>query len=262
MPPRERRIDVKPGDAKVVAGHGIGCRGVSGPPSLAGAPQRRSAQHARGPRFARRRGLAADSSYRRSQAPDGCFCRVIAGFDEAVIAARRGAGPKHRGGRRTRPGPGEIAMTISRVLPLVLAFAVLPLVPAAAQFGGMPGMPGSPGMPGAPGMSGSPFGAAPARASARLSAAPGPAGRDFQAWSDAAGRRQEEGRARRACKLFKVFLASETKMITGLEEHRATCGVPVDIIKQVKASHGKSAQVRASRSATPPHRGRGRPVPP
>jgi hypothetical protein len=50
-------------------------------------------------------------------------------------------------------------MLPSRVLPLALVLAALPLGPAAAQFGGMPGMPGSPGMPGGPGMSpgGSPF---------------------------------------------------------------------------------------------------------
>src|SRR5262249_6244345 len=44
-------------------------------------------------------------------------------------------------------------MTLSRALPLALALAVVPLWPAAAQFGDMPGMPGSsggmsPAMPG------------------------------------------------------------------------------------------------------------------
>ena len=44
------------------------------------------------------------------------------------------------------------------------------------------------------------------------------------------------------CKLFKVFLAAESKMIKGLEEHSATCGVPADVIKQVKAGHGKACE--------------------
>ena len=46
-----------------------------------------------------------------------------------------------------------------------------------------------------------------------------------------------------ACKLFKAFLAAEGKMVKGLEEHSATCGVPADVIKQVKASHGKASQM-------------------
>src|SRR5262249_20813500 len=45
------------------------------------------------------------------------------------------------------------------------------------------------------------------------------------------------------CKLFKTFLAVETKMIKGLEEHSATCGVPTDVLKQVKAGHSKAAQM-------------------
>ena len=45
-------------------------------------------------------------------------------------------------------------MRVIRALPLALALAAMPLWPAAAQFGGMPGMPGSPGMsPAGPGMS-------------------------------------------------------------------------------------------------------------
>jgi hypothetical protein len=134
-------------------------------------------------------------------------------------------------------------MTISRVVPLVLAFAVLPLVSAAAQFGGMPGMPGSSGMPGAPGMSGSPFGAP--------QQGPPPACKQLLSQRDETSKHgqtlqiagKKKAGPEELCKLFKVFLASETKMIAGLEEHRATCGVPVDIIKQVKASHSKSAQV-------------------
>jgi hypothetical protein len=58
------------------------------------------------------------------------------------------------------------------------------------------------------------------------------------------------------CKLFKVFLAAETTMVNGVEEHRATCGVPPDVIKQVMALHNKALQVAkrvcdAARSVVP-----------
>jgi hypothetical protein len=42
------------------------------------------------------------------------------------------------------------------------------------------------------------------------------------------------------CKLFKVFLVHETKMMKGLEANSATCGVPPEVIKQVKAQHVKA----------------------
>ena len=45
------------------------------------------------------------------------------------------------------------------------------------------------------------------------------------------------------CKLFKVFLASETKMVKGLEQNSALCGVPPDVIKQVKAQHNKAEEM-------------------
>jgi hypothetical protein len=45
------------------------------------------------------------------------------------------------------------------------------------------------------------------------------------------------------CKLFKTFLSSEGKMLKGLEQNAATCGVPPEVLKQVKASHEKAAQV-------------------
>src|SRR5690242_262501 len=50
-------------------------------------------------------------------------------------------------GRRrvARPG-GQTVMRLSRALPLALVLGILPLWPAAAQFGGMPGLPGSPGV--------------------------------------------------------------------------------------------------------------------
>jgi len=130
-------------------------------------------------------------------------------------------------------------MTRSRVLPLVFALAVLPLEPAAAQFGGMPGMPGSsPGMGPAPGPS--PF-SAPSQ--------PPEACRQLLVNRDET---QKHGLALQAagkkkvppeelCKLFKVFLAAETKMVKGVEDNSATCGVPPELIKQLKDQHGRAA---------------------
>ena len=130
-------------------------------------------------------------------------------------------------------------MKTCRAVPLVLALAVVPLSTAAAQFGGMPGMPGSPGM--GAGMPGAPFGA-PSQ--------PPPACRELLALRDET---QKHGQALQAagkkkvgpeelCKLFKAFLAAESKMAKGLEERSTICQVPAEVIKQVKASHARASQ--------------------
>jgi hypothetical protein len=134
-------------------------------------------------------------------------------------------------------------MLSSRVLPLVLVLAAWPLGPAAAQFGGMPGMPGSPGMsPGMPGM-GSPFGApqqGPPPGCQQLLV-----NRDetqkHGAALQAAGKKKAP--PEEVCKLFKAFLGSETKMLKGLESNAATCGVPAQVIQQVKGQHVKAEQM-------------------
>jgi hypothetical protein len=126
-------------------------------------------------------------------------------------------------------------MTLSRALPLVL---VLAAVPAAAQVGDMPASPGmSPG-------AGSPFGQAPQQG-------PPPVCQQLLTTRDevqkhgkvlsAAGQRKAP--AEEVCKLFKVFVASETRMVKGLEDNAGTCGVPAEVIKQVKTQHNKAAQM-------------------
>jgi hypothetical protein len=137
-------------------------------------------------------------------------------------------------------------MIISRALPLVLVLAAVPLSPAAAQFGGMPGMPGSPSPGMSPGMPGMGFGAAPQEPPVvcqQLLANRDEAAKYGQALH-AAG--QKKAGPEELCKLFKTFLASEGKMVKGLEQNSATCGVPPEVIKQVKASHEKAAQVGKS----------------
>jgi hypothetical protein len=131
-------------------------------------------------------------------------------------------------------------MTLSRAVPLVLVLAVLPIWPAAAQFGGMPGMPGSGMSPG--GGPGGQFGAAPQQ--------PPPACQQLVTLRDETQKHgqalqaasQKKASAEELCKLFKVFLASETKMVKGLEEQSATCGVPPEVIQQVRSGHSKATQ--------------------
>jgi hypothetical protein len=128
-------------------------------------------------------------------------------------------------------------MSISRVAPLVVVLAIASLGPAQAQFGGMPGMPGSPGTPG------SPFGAprqGPPPACQELLSLREETGKHGQALQ-AAGKKKAP--PEQLCKLFKTFIAAESKMLKGLEEHRATCGVPAEVIKQVQAGHNKATQM-------------------
>jgi hypothetical protein len=46
-----------------------------------------------------------------------------------------------------------------------------------------------------------------------------------------------------ACKLFRSFLAAESKFINSLEENTRTCGVPGDAIKQAKEGHSKASVI-------------------
>jgi hypothetical protein len=143
-------------------------------------------------------------------------------------------------------------MTLSRVLPLAIVLAVSSLAAAHAQFGGMPGMPGSPGMPGAPGMQGAP-GTPEGQGMSGFGApqqAPPPACQQLLGYRDETAKHgqalQAAGKKKappeEICKLFKAFIAAESKFVKGLEDHSATCGVPPEAIKQLKLGHGKATQ--------------------
>jgi hypothetical protein len=132
-------------------------------------------------------------------------------------------------------------MMLCRVLSAVSFAAVLAMASAhsaQAQFGGMPG---SPGMGG--------FGAPPAGPPA----GPPPVCQHLMTLRDeyqkngaalgAAQQRKEKVDVVEACKLFKVFLASESKFIQGLTENSTTCGVPAQAIKQFQDGHGKASAV-------------------
>jgi hypothetical protein len=135
-------------------------------------------------------------------------------------------------------------MRLSRAFPVALALAVMPWWPATAQFGGMPGMPG--GMSPAPGMSpGAPaasFGAPqqPPPACQQLLSSRDETAKHGKALQVAG---EKKAPPEEICKLFKAFLAAETKMLKGLQEHSAICGVPPEVLKQVKDGHGKASEV-------------------
>jgi hypothetical protein len=128
-------------------------------------------------------------------------------------------------------------MTVSRAL-LFATFMVAAPFAAYGQFGGMLGMPGMPGaVPGGGGFGGRPQG-------------PSPACRELMSIRDevqkhgTAIQKANERRAtvQEACKLFRSFLAAETKFINSLENAR-TCGVPPDAIKQAKEGHTKASAI-------------------
>jgi hypothetical protein len=126
-------------------------------------------------------------------------------------------------------------MTVCRALPLAALLVAIPIA-AAAQFGGMPGMPG--GMPGG-------FGAPPPQAGPPPACVQLMALRDETQKHGLAIQKANERKVpvQEACRLFKVFLASETKFMKGIEEHGRTCGAPPEVLKQVKEGHVRASQI-------------------
>src|SRR4051812_13442869 len=122
------------------------------------------------------------------------------------------------------------------------ALALLAILAAAmpnsvlAQFGGMPGMPGT----GGPGMGfGGPPAGPPAACTQLLAL------RDETQKNATAIQKASEKKSGPdvACKLFKTFLASEAKMIKGIESSMQVCGIPPEMPKQMKAGHAKAQQI-------------------
>jgi len=129
-------------------------------------------------------------------------------------------------------------MIAFRAVPLVALLVVVPGA-AIAQFGGMPGMPGMPG--GVPGGFGArPQPSQPPPGCQQLLALRDETQKNGQAIQKA---NERKGTAQEACRLFKAYLSSEVKFIKGIEEHGQTCGVPPDLLKQVKDSHAKASQI-------------------
>jgi hypothetical protein len=110
----------------------------------------------------------------------------------------------------------------------------------------MPGMPGSgAGMPGAgggmPGGGGG-FGApsAPPPACQNLLTLRDDTQKSANAINVASERKAPPAEA---CKLFKAFLAAETRMIKAIDDNGPQCGLPPQVSKQMKEGHAKAQQV-------------------
>src|SRR5262245_24037920 len=136
-----------------------------------------------------------------------------------------------------RIGGGErgSAMTLCRTLLFATVVVAAPFVAhlgANAQFGGMPGMPGT--MPGGGG--GMP-GGAPGGFGGPPQQGPPPACKDLLALRDETQKHgiaiqkanEKKATVQEACKLFKSYLAAESKFLKGLEDNSRTCGVPGEV---------------------------------
>src|SRR5262245_38046095 len=115
----------------------------------------------------------------------------------------------------------------SRAAAIAWALAVLWLAPAAAQVGGAPRPP------------------APPKAG---TTAPPPVCQDLVRQRDEVARygqaiqaaSKKRANPAQLCKLLNAFTAAESRMLKTMEERRAACGVPPEVIAQVKEGHGKA----------------------
>jgi hypothetical protein len=145
-------------------------------------------------------------------------------------------------------------MTVCRALALVAFFMAVPCA-AYAQFGGMPGMPGSPGTPGAPGGGG--FGAprSPPPACQELLTLRDEVQKKANAIQSASKRHAPPATA---CKLFRTFLSSESKMIKAVDRNGPQCGVPANVPTEMKKGHAHAEKIAkqvcdmAAQGARPP----------
>lgn len=126
-------------------------------------------------------------------------------------------------------------MTVCRALPLAVLLVAVP-VAASAQFGGMPGMPG--GAPRGGGFGGPPSGPPPA--CQQLLVLRDETQKNGMAIQKANARKAT---VQEACQLFKSYLSAEAKFIKAIAENGRTCGVPPDVLKQMKEGHAKASQV-------------------
>src|SRR5262249_40206282 len=141
--------------------------------------------------------------------------------------------------RANRVRGGIQAMTDCRAFALVALLVAIPALEASAQFGGMPGLPRA--APGG-GFCAPPPAARPTipPACARLLAMREEAQKQAGAIQAAGDRKATPAEA---CRLFRVFLNTESRMIRGIEENSAVCGVPPEVPKQMKVGHAKTQQV-------------------
>ena len=60
-----------------------------------------------------------------------------------------------------------------------------------------------------------------------------------------ASERKVKATAQEACGLFNAFFAAEAKMIKYAAANAASCGIPQDVVKNMKQSHGKTQEIRS-----------------
>ena len=61
----------------------------------------------------------------------------------------------------------------------------------------------------------------------------------------AAGQRKDKPSAKEACGLFNAFASAELKMIKYAASNAASCGIPTQIIDNMKQSHAKTDDIRS-----------------
>ncbi len=60
----------------------------------------------------------------------------------------------------------------------------------------------------------------------------------------AAGKRKQKPTAQEACKLFNTFIAAEDKLIKYTVDNSVWCGIPDQVVHQMKEAHAKSSAAR------------------
>lgn len=61
---------------------------------------------------------------------------------------------------------------------------------------------------------------------------------------DAAGKRNPKPSAQEACGLFNAFSAAESKLLKYASENQTWCGIPAQVVTQMKAAHQRTTTMR------------------
>jgi hypothetical protein len=154
------------------------------------------------------------------------------------------------------PPPGQGASQSSPFPPASGQASPFPPPPGQGRPGQASPFPPAPGQSGAPAQQASPFpqpgGGGPPAVCETFPAIRQATEKDAMAIRTAGERKatREE-----VCPLFKIFATSEAKMVKFLTTNQATCGVPPDVVKQVKTNHAKTIQIRNQVCAAGPAAG-------
>jgi hypothetical protein len=76
---------------------------------------------------------------------------------------------------------------------------------------------------------------------------------------EAAGKAKQKPSPQVACRLFNAFSAAEAKLVKYADENSVWCGIPKEVITNMKAQHTKTSEIRTRicRAAAAPPRPRG-----